>query len=163
MPCPLHAAPGRFSVCCLLVHVSSLSPLQEPAVVMRRCALPRGEKTELGEGESAARRGRFVVGVSEACPVCGGQRELGKGEKEAAGARSDFGGRGVVRAAGATPCSFSHHPQSGPHPHLQCSTVSVHTVKKYGYYRPLVQGNGSTPTPLQPPPIAGSVASGRYN
>lgn len=143
------------------VRESRFQEKYDPRKLADRFSWSWREKTELGERESAARRGRFVVGVSEACPVCSGQRELGKGEKEAAGARSDFGGRGVVRAAGATPCSFCHHSQSGPHPHLQCSTVSPRTVETI---RPLSSSCATkckdTHTPPPSPAIAGSLAPG---
>lgn len=107
----------------------------------------RGERMLLGETEGA---------WCEACS-CGGQRELGKGEKEAAGARSDFDGRGVARAAGATPCSFTHRSQSGPHPHLQCRTVPIGTVDRVPATIFFVQGTASLP-PAPLLPIVGSLA-----
>lgn len=143
------------------VRESRFQEKYDPRKLADRFSWSWREKTELGERKSAARRGRFVVGVSEACPLCGGRRELGKGEKEAAGARSDFGGRGVVRAAGATPCSFCHHSQSGPHPHLQYRTVLARTVENI---RPLSSSCATkckdTHTPPPSPAIAGSLATG---
>jgi hypothetical protein len=73
-------------------------------------------------------------------------------------ARSDFDDRGLARAAGATPCSFTHHPQSGPHPHLQCLTVPIRTVDIVRPLSALVQGTASTPTPrLSPQSLAHSL------
>lgn len=108
----------------------------------------RGESALLGEKEGA---------WCEAYPVVsGGNLERGKRRLQVPGATSMAGG--VARAAGATPCSFTHRSQSGPHPHRQCRTVPARTVDKA---RPLssscVPGTGqalvSQPAPPPPPPL----------
>lgn len=109
------------------------------------------EKTEPGGGECSARRegGAWC----EAYPVVSsGNLERGKRRLQVPGATSMAGG--VARAAGASPCSFTHRSQSGPHPHRQCRTVPARTVDNV---RPLssscVPGTGKANPRPRPLPL----------